>query len=236
MAPFPMSLPDSPSNGGKVRTRKSKAPVEVKIKHFATKIAGVTHTNEDGTDRQQLLAKCFHDQELTLTREPENPHDDNAVRVSTADHHDLGYVPKEFAEHLAVLMDSGVGIACRFSKHRGGSGEAKTLGSDIIIDVADDEICSAPSIKRALAELKSLSAAFLRMREAADWVEAEELAGRSAHDEWRIDAAADAKYRASMSRSGCSVVLGFLSLLVVAGFAMLRALISVLFLSTLLIQ
>lgn len=41
-----------------------------------------------------------------LVREPDNKCDSNAIRVEIADFF-MGYVPKEVAEELAPLMDSG---------------------------------------------------------------------------------------------------------------------------------
>ena len=42
----------------------------------------------------------------TLVREPNNPHDRNAIHVELAGHF-FGYVPRQDAAELAPLMDSG---------------------------------------------------------------------------------------------------------------------------------
>ena len=47
---------------------------------------------------------------VTLVREPENKHDENAIRVDVTlatDVYKLGYLPKEFAADYAPLMDNG---------------------------------------------------------------------------------------------------------------------------------
>src|SRR5690625_526727 len=46
-------------------------------------------------------------QELVLRREPENPHDELAIRVQLADGTLLGYIPRRKNEILARLMDTG---------------------------------------------------------------------------------------------------------------------------------
>jgi len=43
---------------------------------------------------------------VTLAREPENPHDGNAIAVTVAGE-TVGYVNKGMAKRLAVLMDDG---------------------------------------------------------------------------------------------------------------------------------
>ena len=42
-----------------------------------------------------------------LDREPDNPHDPNAIKVTVAGVVFLGYLPREVAKELAPLMDQG---------------------------------------------------------------------------------------------------------------------------------
>jgi hypothetical protein len=44
---------------------------------------------------------------FAMVREPENPHDPNAIRVALFGEFFLGYIPKDVAAHLAPLMDAG---------------------------------------------------------------------------------------------------------------------------------
>jgi autotransporter translocation and assembly factor TamB len=52
---------------------------------------------------------------LTLAREPDNPHDSNAVRVEWRGHK-LGYVPRRENQAVARHMDSGGKVEARVSK------------------------------------------------------------------------------------------------------------------------
>ena len=45
--------------------------------------------------------------DFELIREPDNPHDKNAIRVALFGHFKLGYIPRPIARELAPLMDSG---------------------------------------------------------------------------------------------------------------------------------
>lgn len=70
---------------------------------FKTRVAGVTHCNPDGTDRQLLLKKCRSGEEVELRREPDNPHDRFAIMVINARSEVLGYIPagdRRLAEHI----------------------------------------------------------------------------------------------------------------------------------------
>jgi HIRAN domain len=44
---------------------------------------------------------------LHLRRDPENPHDPNAIAVHSGDGEQVGWVPRELAEELAPLIDAG---------------------------------------------------------------------------------------------------------------------------------
>jgi len=44
---------------------------------------------------------------FALVREPDNPHDPNAIRVALFGEFFMGYIPKEIAIGLAPLMDAG---------------------------------------------------------------------------------------------------------------------------------
>ncbi len=52
---------------------------------------------------------------LTLAREPDNPHDSNAVRVEWQGHK-LGYVPRRENQAVARHMDSGGKVEARVSR------------------------------------------------------------------------------------------------------------------------
>ena len=52
---------------------------------------------------------------LTLVREPDNPHDSNAVRVEWRGHR-LGYVPRRENHSVAQHMDRGGGVEARVSR------------------------------------------------------------------------------------------------------------------------
>ena len=75
---------------------------------FFTKIAGVTHRNKGGKSRQRLIAQCRVGEELVLEREPDNPVDQDAIRVLRVTGEQLGYIPAHVAASgLAKDLDRG---------------------------------------------------------------------------------------------------------------------------------
>ena len=71
---------------------------------FVTKLSGVTFG-----DAQENIRKfgCQDIGTYALIREKNNPHDPNAVRVALFGEYFMGYIPKNVAEYLAPMMDSG---------------------------------------------------------------------------------------------------------------------------------
>ncbi len=73
------------------------------MKRHIIKLVGVTID-----DAQENIKKfgCKDIGSFALVREPDNPHDPNAIRVELAGLY-LGYVPRHIAKNLAPQMDAG---------------------------------------------------------------------------------------------------------------------------------
>ncbi|HWV18806.1 MAG TPA: HIRAN domain-containing protein [Rhodocyclaceae bacterium] len=67
---------------------------------------------------------------LTLVREPDNPHDRNAVRVEWRGRQ-LGYLPRAENQAIAVELDRGSRVEGRIARLR----EAKNPWQRVLIDV-----------------------------------------------------------------------------------------------------
>ena len=74
------------------------------------RLAGVTID-----DAQKNIRKfgCKDIGSFALVREPDNPHDQNAIRVELAGLY-LGYVPRYIAKDLAPQMDAGKNLFAMF--------------------------------------------------------------------------------------------------------------------------
>ena len=74
------------------------------MKPITTKLVGVSF----GDTPQNINKFGYKDiGSLALVREPDNPHDPNAVKASLFGHYDMGYLPKDVARVVAPLMDAG---------------------------------------------------------------------------------------------------------------------------------
>jgi hypothetical protein len=88
-------------------------------------LAGVTFN-----DAQTLLAKVDSRWVASLVREPQNPHDSNAVavhiknpRVKDSLWQHVGYIPKKLSPSVASFLDEGQKINITIKRVIGGNGQ-----------------------------------------------------------------------------------------------------------------
>lgn len=96
----------------------SKKPVLSSI-DTPTKIVGVTKLNDKGIDIQTILPTITEDSDLMLSREKDNPYDENAIKV-IADYTHIGYIKAGLAAELAPIMDSGKTVHVELIEVTGG--------------------------------------------------------------------------------------------------------------------
>lgn len=94
---------------------------------FPTKVMGVSFEG-----RQDMVAGLVPGQELELQRQPENPHDANAIAVHYGTFH-IGFLRKQIAKHLAPLIDGGVRYRARI-EHVTGGRDGKNFGVNIRVE------------------------------------------------------------------------------------------------------
>ncbi len=105
---------------------------------FHTKIAGVSFEG-----RQDTIAGLRAGVTLQLHRQPDNPHDANAIAVCYGNLQ-LGYFNKRLAAHIAPLVDAGASYTARVASLTGGSAE-KHRGVNIFVEREAD----APHARRS---------------------------------------------------------------------------------------
>lgn len=71
---------------------------------------------------------------LTLVREPDNPHDANAVRVEWRGHK-LGYVPRRENADVARQIDRGANVRARISRLQTSRSPSKRIEFEVYVDL-----------------------------------------------------------------------------------------------------
>jgi DNA-binding response OmpR family regulator len=90
---------------GLIKKPEPMPPIEDFIKDgkFTFGVVGIGYEN-----REENIKYAKEGDSVILRREPNNPHDKNAIRVLTRSGKELGYVPREFAEQIAPKMKNEI--------------------------------------------------------------------------------------------------------------------------------
>ena len=70
---------------------------------YGTDVAGTNHI----TEIEELAAGLDLGERVELIREPDNPYDEYAIRIDTAEGCKIGYIPRMYNRIIARLMDAG---------------------------------------------------------------------------------------------------------------------------------
>jgi len=77
------------------------------VNHRSVNVAGVSHSNGDGTSRQQIISRCSAGEALILRHEADNPFDRNAIAVLRQNGEQLGYLSREDAAEVLENAKQG---------------------------------------------------------------------------------------------------------------------------------
>jgi single-stranded-DNA-specific exonuclease len=80
-----------------------------------------------------VIAGLRADSRLELRRDPDNPHDPNAIAVHYGNLQ-LGFFNKRLAAHIAPLIDAGARYRARVASLTGGSDETKHRGVNVFVE------------------------------------------------------------------------------------------------------
>ena len=115
------------------------------MRPIRTKIVGVTHRNSDGSSRQKILKRMqeeyYEGDLLYLEAEPENPYDENAIKVMNAEDEQIGYLNRDLAKDLTKRMDNGEEFSVELLEITGGY-DGFALGCNIEIEALKNEKCN----------------------------------------------------------------------------------------------
>ncbi|VAV96148.1 hypothetical protein MNBD_ALPHA04-661 [hydrothermal vent metagenome] len=96
-------------------------------------LAGESFDNPDGTSRQQALKQAYPSDQVFLERQPDNPHDSNAIFVTNQAGLGIGYISSSDSKVLAPILDSARLHRAQIHELRGGLEDYETIGCRIAI-------------------------------------------------------------------------------------------------------
>lgn len=120
-------------------------------------LSGESRPNDDGSSRQRELARCRPAEPVKLERQPDNPHDTNAIFVRSVRGVGIGFIARDYNDWIAERIDKGHPVsACIKSLHAAGS--KQLIGC--VLNVASAGEDPAEGIKQSGGLLGWLEKAF----------------------------------------------------------------------------
>jgi hypothetical protein len=133
---------------------------------FSLPACGECYDNEDGSSRQEELARCTPGEMVYLIREPDNPHDQMAVAIHSERGVRLGYLSRDRARWIGSKIDRGYDVRAIVERVKGAHLRDAALGLVIRVSMdperADEPELPDVSERRVIAagcgiELRTLS-------------------------------------------------------------------------------
>ena len=100
---------------------------------------GERYENEDGSSRQDELARLAPGDWLQLVREPENPHDPLAVAIVTTRGVRVGYLSRDRAGWIGSKIDRGYDVRAIVQRVKGTTLPGATLGLVMRLNMDGEE-------------------------------------------------------------------------------------------------
>lgn len=117
-------------------------------------LSGESFKNDDGSSRQSELKRCQPGELVKLERQPDNPHDSNAIFVRSSRGVGIGFIGKDYNSWIAERMDKETGVSARI-KSLSPSGPRKLIGCVLTL-ATDGEDLGAHASGGVLAKLAGL--------------------------------------------------------------------------------
>lgn len=104
--------------------------------------------------RQDTIRRCREGERVILKREPNNPHDKNAVAVLRQNGEQIAYLTRDNAEWVSRVMDEGRELEAKIKCITGGSRGKPTRG--VLIDIDTTPGSPTPQAEAEKTEKASL--------------------------------------------------------------------------------
>jgi hypothetical protein len=106
------------------------------IRHVPANVLGVSLANEDGTSRQEIIARCSRFERLVLEREKGGRRDPDAIRVCRENGEQIGRLPPEISSEIVARRAASCRCEAYIRDFPGGERSSKTRGVSLWIVVA----------------------------------------------------------------------------------------------------
>lgn len=113
--------------------RKQELVRQMRLRHSFAKVVGVTFPNDDGSERQRVLARCKVGEQLILRHDANNEFSEFAIQVLRTNGEQLGHAPEYLAEQICEEKQAGYNAIGVLKNLTGGVADKPTRGANFVV-------------------------------------------------------------------------------------------------------
>lgn len=123
---------------------------------FSLAAVGTWYENDDGTSRQEELARCRPGEWIGLVREPDNPHDHMAVAIVSERGVKVGYLGRGKATWIGSKIDRGYDVRAIVERVKGAHLPGSSLGLIVRVSMDPDHADEPELTTRAIPPIRGV--------------------------------------------------------------------------------
>jgi hypothetical protein len=129
------------------RMREEENARATRMRHEFAKVAGVSFPNDDGSERQEIIARCQVGEELMLQHDAHNEYSIVTTKVLRRNGEQIGHAPEYLAERIVDRSEEGYLASGVIANLTGGTFDKPTRGVNFAVfyidrTVSSDELAS----------------------------------------------------------------------------------------------
>lgn len=125
--------------------REEEYTRQKRLRYSFAKVAGVTFSNDDGSERQAIIKRCKPGEQLILRHDAYNEYSMFATQVLRTNGEQLGHAPDYLAERISTEIEEGYNVVGVLTDITGGASDKPTRGVNFCVffvapDVTNEEL------------------------------------------------------------------------------------------------
>jgi hypothetical protein len=111
-----------------------------RLRHEFAKVAGVSFPNDDGSERQEIVTRCFAGEQLILQHDAYNEYSIFATKVLRLNGEQLGHAPEYLAQRIVERAEQGYAACGVLLDVTGGTFDKPTRGVNLVVLYFDSTV------------------------------------------------------------------------------------------------
>ena len=114
-----------------------------RLRHSFAKVSGVTFANDDGSERQDIIANCKLHEKLLFRHDAYSEYSTIATQILRTNGEQLGHAPEYLAEEIVNEIEDGYRVVGFIKNLTGGTSDRPIRGANFVVFFVATDVTSA---------------------------------------------------------------------------------------------